>query len=65
MKLDILRLVCLGQFDENPKFKGDFNSTWGPEDLRFLPFGRDRESAQYWFISVSEWLVSSTIFILT
>lgn len=52
LKLEILKFVCLCQFDENAKFKGDFNSQFGPQDLRFQPLGRDFDSSQYWFICV-------------
>ena len=53
VKLGILKFVCLSQFDENSRFKTEFNSQYSPDDLRFLPLGRDFESSQYWFISVS------------
>ncbi|KAL5253156.1 hypothetical protein ACHWQZ_G013066 [Mnemiopsis leidyi] len=54
VKLQVLKLICLCQFDENCRFKTELNSQYSPDDLRFHPLGRDLESSQYWFISDRE-----------
>lgn len=40
------------QFDYNIKFKEKVNE-FQPEEMRFLPAGRDRDGMTYWYLMVS------------
>ena len=51
-KAHIFQTLLEKQFDLNKTFKEKINEKT-PEDLRYLPLGRDKNGLAYWYMLVS------------